>query len=277
MTWLASLFGFGAQRPEAAPAAASTTAAPPIPAPAAPSRPLPPVRAVGDPHPGGTLGALADSLSAPPPLVEALAAAGFARPAEWVEVLRRPMLDAGITTRLRIAAFVPNVAHETGGGARLVESFNYWRGGAIATFGARATPEVLALCRPEKDGPAVSLANQERIVNILYGGEFGLRELGNIEPGDGWLFRGRGLIQLTGRRNYTRVARELGIALGTLISLTETREGAADTACRWWRFAGVNALADTGDIAAVRRRVNGPKALGLEDVRRRYQAVLAVG
>jgi putative chitinase len=273
MSFLARFFGFGAQRPEAAPAAVSATAAP-VPAPAAPQRSQIVVAGVGDHHPGGTLGPLADSL-AMPPLVEMVRAAGFRDAAAWAEVLRRPMRDAGIATRLRVAAALANFAHETGGGARVVEGFNYWRGGAWDTFGARATVEVLALCRPMMQAPAVSEANQERIANLVYGGEFGRRELGNVELGDGWRFRGRGLIQVTGRANYARLARELGLGLDTLVALMETREGAADTACRWWRWAGVNALADAGDIAAVRRRVNGPKALGLEDVRARYEAVLA--
>lgn len=275
MNILARLFGWGSARPEAAPAAVSTTATPRRPALAEPPRPLPPVHAVGDPHPGGTLGALADSLAAPP-LGEALDAAGFTAITAWSEVLRRPMRDAGITTSLRVAAFVANVAHETGCGAKLVEGFNYWRGGASGTFGARATPEVLALCRAERSGPAVSLADQQRIANLVYGGEWGRKNLGNTEPGDGWRFRGRGLIQVTGRAHYTRLARDLGLGLDTLLTLMETREGAADTACRWWRWAGVNALADTGDIAAVRRRVNGGD-IGLEDVRRLYRNVLAAG
>lgn len=269
MSIIATLRAWWGQRPEAAPAAASTAAAP-APAPAAPSRPLPPVHAVGD-SPGGAAAALPVL-----PLVQLLRAAGFADPVSWAEVLRRPMQDNGIASRLRVAAFLANVAHETGGGARLVEGFNYWRGGAWDTFGARATPEVLALCRPERHGPAVSLADQARIANLVYGGAWGIKNLGNTEAGDGWQFRGRGLIQVTGRANYARLARELGLGLDTLLALMETREGAADTACRWWRWAGVSGIADTGDIEAVRRRVNGG-AVGLEDVRRRYLAVLAIG
>lgn len=273
MNLIRALRAFLGERSEAAPAVAST-AATPAPAPAAPPRAPFIVAAVGDAHPGGTLGALADSLSMPP-LVDLCRVAGFRDAAGWAEALRRPMQDAGITSPRRVAAALANFSHETGGGIRLVESMDYSPAGATATFGKRATAEVLALCR--RPGEAmVPIARQERIANLVYGGSFGLAQLGNREPGDGWLFRGGGLIQLTGRANYARVARDLGISVETLLGLVRTREGAADTACRWWRWAGVNGLADAGDIAVVRKRVNGG-SVGLDDVRQRYQVVLAAG
>lgn len=254
MTWLARLFGFSAQRSEAVPAAASTTAASP---------PAIPVVAMRE-------GAAAPSL---PPLSELCLAAGFRDFRVWAEYLRRPLQDAGIVTRLRLAAALANFSHETGGGSRLVENMDYSPSGAAATFGRRATDEVLALCRQPGER-AAPIVRQAAIANLVYGGEFGRVQLGNVEPGDGWRFRGRGLIQITGRSNYTRVARQLGVSLETLIAGMELAPGSADTACRWWRLAEVNAIADTGDIRAVRRRVNGGE-IGLADVGAIYARVLA--
>lgn len=215
-------------------------------------------------------GAPAPSL---PPLSELCLAAGFRDFKGWAEHLRRPLQEAGIVTRLRLAAALANFSHETGGGSRLVESMDYSIPGAAATFGARATTEVLALCRMPGEH-AAPIDRQEAIANLVYGGEFGRMQLGNVEPGDGWRFRGRGLIQITGRSNYTRVARMLGVSLDTLIAGMAQPSGAADTACRWWRMAEVNTIADTGDIRAVRRRVNGGE-IGLRDVSAIYARVLA--
>jgi putative chitinase len=99
--------------------------------------------------------------------------------------------------------------------------------------------------------------------------------MGNTQPGDGWRFRGRGLMQLTGRANYERFARLTGATLDDafLASLT-TPLGAAESAAHFWAAAGCNDAADAGDIARVRRIVNGG-TVGLADVQDRYRDALA--
>lgn len=210
----------------------------------APRAPLPvPVAAVGD-----------------VPLAALCRAAGYAEPTFWAATLAAPMARYGIVGPRRVAAFLANTARETGGGKALVENLSY-------------TAERIAQVWPSRYPTAASAQhlarNPEALANAVYGGR-----MGNNEPGDGWRFRGRGLIQVTGRANYERVAGLLDRGLGTLLPAMETPQGAAETAAAWWSAAGVNVIADTGDIEAVRRKVNGG-VIGLPEVRRRYAEVLA--
>lgn len=82
-------------------------------------------------------------------------------------------------------------------------------------------------------------------------------ELGNIEPGDGFRFRGRGLIQITGRANYAEASKALGIDFVGNSTLMQLPDDAVLTACWWWQAHGCNELADVPDFEAVTRRVNG--------------------
>lgn len=85
----------------------------------------------------------------------------------------------------------------------------------------------------------------------------GRRDLGNIHPGDGRKFRGRGLIQLTGRANYERASKALGVDFLSNPELLEQPKYAVKVSCWWWAEHGVNEIADTGDFRAVTRKVNG--------------------
>lgn len=174
----------------------------------------------------------------------------------WAKVLAGPMREAGITTPKRMAAFLANVSHETGGGRVLAENLSYSADRLRAVWPTRFPTAASAEAVARKP---------EAIANAVYG-----KRMGNTAPGDGWRYRGRGLIQITGRSNYTA----LGYADDP--AWLETREGAAVSACKYWSINGLNATADTGDIEAVRRRVNGG-LIGIDDVRRRYKAALAAG
>jgi len=85
----------------------------------------------------------------------------------------------------------------------------------------------------------------------------GRADLGNTQPGDGTKFKGRGLIQVTGRANYTACGHALGLPLLDHPELLELPTYAARSAGWFWRSHGCNELADTGDVKAVTRRVNG--------------------
>jgi len=85
----------------------------------------------------------------------------------------------------------------------------------------------------------------------------GRADLGNTEPGDGSRFRGRGLIQLTGRANYQKASEALGIDYVTEPTLMQVAAEASRVSCWWWSAHGCNELADSGDFKAVTRRVNG--------------------
>ena len=195
---------------------------------------------------------------------------GWSKPAMWASVLAPACAKHEINTRPRLAAFLANIGHETAGGSVLVESLNYSTEALLAKFGRhRITAEQAARLGRNAQHPA----QQEALANLLYGGEWGRRNLGNTEPGDGWRFRGRGLIQLTGRANYQRFATTVGVPLqDALLASLESPRTAAESAAHFWRVAGCNTLADAGDISAVRQRVNGGD-LGLEAVRERFRAV----
>lgn len=98
----------------------------------------------------------------------------------------------------------------------------------------------------------------------------GRKSLGNTQIGDGYFFRGRGLIQVTGRANMTQMAEWLGLDLLTTPELLEQPRWAALSAATWWARNGCNQLADAGDFVALTKRINGG-VNGLEDRQRRWE------
>lgn len=136
----------------------------------------------------------------------------------FAEPLRRAMLECGISTVPRVTMFLAQIAHESG-------ALNYVR---------------------ELWGPTEQQKGYE-----------GRSDLGNTQPGDGHKFRGRGLIQITGRANYAECGKALGLDLINHPELLETPDGAARSACWFWLTRGLNTLADAGDFMKVTKRING--------------------
>jgi putative chitinase len=190
----------------------------------------------------------------------------------WSPILEEHMSRAGMTgKRIRAAMALANFGHETAGGRRLVESLDYSPDRLAAVFGARATTRALDACR--RPGHP---ADERTIANEVYGGDWGRKNLGNKLPGDGWNFRGRGLLQITGVWSYARVAGVLGRELtDEWVDSIGTPAGAAESACVWWSRMGLNFVADSGDLARLRKAVNGGQ-VGLEDVKHRYDQARAL-
>jgi putative chitinase len=201
-----------------------------------------------------------------------LSGIGWSAPSMWAPLLEEHMSRAGMTANpVRACAAIANFGHETNGGRRLVESLDYSPDRLAAVFGKRATTRALDACR-RVGHPA----DERTIANEVYGGDWGQRNLGNKLPGDGWTYRGRGLIQLTGRWSYARVAAVLGKELTDVwVDSIGTPAGAAESACVWWARMGLNFVADTGDLFKLRRAVNGG-SVGLEDVKARYDQARAL-
>lgn len=191
--------------------------------------------------------------------------------ARWSALLTPACEVAGITTDNRLAMFLANVHHETGGFGALTENLNYSAAALLSTFGRHRISEAdaMRLGRKPGEGP-LSEERQREIAIRIYGGEWGRRNLGNLLPDDGWTFRGRGLMQLTGRANVTRFAQQIGrVPDDAFLAWIATPEGAVASACAFWSRSGCNALADAGEIEEVRRLINGG-TFGLDEVRTFY-------
>lgn len=103
----------------------------------------------------------------------------------------------------------------------------------------------------------------------------GRKDLGNVMPGDGVKFKGRGLIQITGRANYAKISQSFGVDFLKNPELLESPEWAAKSACWWWYTYGCNKIADTGSFEKVVRRINGG-VNGLEDRIKHYQRITKI-
>jgi putative chitinase len=111
----------------------------------------------------------------------------------------------GINTPLRMAHFLAQTAHESGEFKVVEENLNYKTTALTAMFGSRITAEQAG--KVGRNDATGQKADQAAIANIIYGGAWGAKNLGNTEEGDGTKFKGRGVIQLTGRANYTAFAK----------------------------------------------------------------------
>jgi len=193
-------------------------------------------------------------------------ALNWAPPTEWAAVLDDACTRHGIITSKRIAMFLANTGHESNGGRALRENLNYRPAALVAQWPKYFTPEYAEEVGRTADHPA----DQKAIAEAAYGGR-----MGNKNPGDGWRFIGRGLMQTTGRYNYERLADAMGILVADLPSWIETPEGAAESAAFFWVTNGCNELADEGAVTECRKRINGGTN-GLDDVRQRYITALGL-
>ncbi len=165
-----------------------------------------------------------------------------------------------IITPLRVAHALAQQCVETTRFSTLVESLNYSPAGLRATFSTTRISDAQCLELGRKDGEgALSPERQKAIANLVYGGEWGKAHLGNRQPGDGWLYRGRGAKQLTGRDNYADLNVLLQGDPDVLAhpELVEAPDMGMRAACRYWTRKGCNALADLDAIEKLTLAING--------------------
>lgn len=163
------------------------------------------------------------------------------------------MKKFGILHTRSIAAFLAQCAHESALFSRVVENLNYSAEGLLNTFPRYFnTSEAQQYAR-----------KPERIANRVYANRMGN---GPESSGDGWTYRGRGLIQLTGKNNYIALSKDLDIDVVKNPSYLETPEGASRSAAWFWRKNNLNAPAIRGDIDEVSRIVNAGPAGSLRSV-----------
>jgi putative chitinase len=181
----------------------------------------------------------------------------------WYTALQQLLPQYEINTPDRIAAFLAQCAHESGGFVFIKENLNYKWQSLRKVF--------------PKYFPTDALAQQyekqpEKIANRVYASRMGN---GPEESGDGWRFCGRGLIQVTGRDNYSWFAASLQISPEEASEYMETFEGAAQSACWFWESNNLNQWADKRDILTLTKRINGG-TIGLEDRKKHYEHCLHI-
>ena len=170
----------------------------------------------------------------------------------WHAALDQLLDDYEINTPLRVAHFVAQCAHESGNFVFIKENLNYKAASLMTVFKKYfPTPDL-----------AAQYANRpERIANRVYANRMGN---GDEASGDGFRYCGRGLIQLTGKDNYTFFAGSIGIGVEEAAEYLATFEGAAQSACWFWEQNNLNRFADANDVKGLTRAINGGY-IGLSD------------
>jgi len=163
----------------------------------------------------------------------------------WAEELSVMMPLYDINTPTRESMFLAQCAHETSGFTKFVENLNYSAEGLMRTWPSRF---------PSRASTVDYARKPEKIANHVYANRLGN---GNEASGDGWLYRGRGCIQLTGKRNYIRAGQSIGYPLERYPNDAAIPELGAKVACWLWALNGLNELADAGKFQMITRRING--------------------
>lgn len=182
-----------------------------------------------------------------------------------------------INTPERAALFFAHAGHESESLSELSESLNYGAGRLVAVFGAHRITQEQANKYGRKPGQQ---ANQEAIANIVYGGDWGRINLGNVSHGDGWKYRARGIGGITGLANYqaatSRLVAKFSGSVPNFVDEPEALEHprwASLSFADFWNSRGLNALADIGTDDAFRescRLINGGFN-GIDDRRQRWE------
>lgn len=182
--------------------------------------------------------------------------------ARWFPHIDVAMKEFGITAPADQAMFIAQAGHESCGFTAVVESLNYTPAALVATFGKRITKQQAdALGRTTQQA-----ARQDAIANLVYS-----NRLGNKSAGDGWKYRGRGLIQITGLDNYRTCGAALKLDLVSGPEQLEQDLQAARSAAWFYTSKGCMAYAD---INRVTRIINGGLN-GLDDRKARYNKARA--
>jgi len=185
---------------------------------------------------------------------------------QWHNALAQLFPAYDITTPKRIAAFIAQCAHESANFTTLQENLNYRAATLRKIFPKYFPTDALAQ-------QYASMPNkQQAIANLVYA-----NRMGNGDPasGDGFRYRGRGLIQLTGKENYSWFAASIDVPVEEAAESLETFEGAAQSACWFWETNKLNKWADASDILMLTKRINGG-TIGLDDRIKHYKHALHV-
>lgn len=180
---------------------------------------------------------------------------------KWAVALNDTCEEFGIDTPYRIAGFISNVAHESGGFKFVSENLNYSAASLMRVWSSRF--------------PTLEIAqryamNPEKIANRAYADRMGN---GDEASGDGWKYRGRGLIQLTGKNNYVAYSMACDNEALQYPDIVAEPKYAAESAGWFWNVNRLNALADAQDVVGMCKRINGGLN-GLDDRQMKYAKVM---
>lgn len=184
----------------------------------------------------------------------------------WYNAITKILPEYEIDTPERVSAWLAQCAHESGNFKFLQENLNYRASSLRRVFPKYFPNDAIAndyASRPNK---------QEAIANRVYANRMGN---GDESSGDGFRYRGRGLIQLTGKNNYTLFAASIEVTIEEAVEYLETFEGAVQSACWFWEQNNLNEWADKRDIITLTKKINGG-TIGLDDRIKHYNHSLEI-
>ena len=179
----------------------------------------------------------------------------------WYNAICQILPEYDINTPERVAAWLAQCAHESGNFKFLKENLNYKAASLRKVFPKYFADDAIAQQYEKKP---------EKIANRVYANRMGN---GDEASGDGFRYLGRGLIQLTGKNNYTIFAASIDTPLEQIPEYLQTFEGAIQSACWFWEQNNLNQWADKKDILTLTKRINGG-TIGLEDRKKHYEHAL---
>ena len=182
----------------------------------------------------------------------------------WADAALEILPKYEINTPNRIAGFFAQTGHESMGFKVLEENLHYR---------AETLEKLFSKYFSKAGRNAADYAKQpEKIANVIYANRMGN---GDTASGEGYAFRGRGIIQLTGKDNYSAFALSIKMTLPDVIAYVTTKKGALESACWYWNSRNINAACDANDIVKMTKLINGG-TIGLEDRTKHYHEALAI-
>jgi len=182
----------------------------------------------------------------------------------WFDAMTRVLPKWNIDTVDRVAGFIAQTSHESGGYSVLTENLNY---------SAEALDKIFPKYFKRAGRDARNYHRQpEKIANVIYANRM---DNGGTDSGDGWRFRGGGILQLTGRYNYTQFGKAEGMSAEEATEFVRSPIGALASACWFWDTNNINKYCDNQDITGMTKRINGG-TIGLEDRKKHYAHALEV-
>jgi len=177
---------------------------------------------------------------------------------EWYHAMCEILPLWEVVTIERVAGFIAQCGHESGGFRVLSENLNYSAAALNKIF-----PKYFR--RAGRDAQEYH-RQPEKIANVIYANRM---DNGDTDSGDGWRFRGGGILQLTGRYNYTKFGEAVEMSPEEAVEYVRTKKGALDSACWFWDENNINKYCDNMDIVGMTKRINGG-TIGLEDRKKHY-------